>query len=48
MVINGECKGKLGVLGGTSVGYDLTMFYRTPNWLEHWYENNAITTCYWV
>lgn len=37
------------ILGGTPVGCDLTMFSITPNWLEGWYEDDAITTnCYSV
>lgn len=36
------------ILGGTSVGCDLTVFSRMPNWLEGWYEDDAITICYRV
>lgn len=36
------------ILSGTSVGCDLTVFSRMPNWLEGWYEDDAITIRYWV
>lgn len=36
------------ILGGISDECDLTVFSRMPNWLEGWYEDDAIIICYQV